>query len=187
MFEGITDNLKSALSFMNRGRLTETSIREGMQTVRQALLEADVNYDVAQNFVERVTERAIGDDVLKSISPTEQIVGIVNQELIELMGPVDHSLHFVKGTTTILMMCGLQGAGKTTTCGKLAKLLQAEGRQLSSSCESSVSRSAFRFTPKTRQTAHLLRFVQTASPRRRKRERTSSSSTPPVGSTSTTN
>ena len=129
MFEGITDNLKSALSFMNRGRLTETSIREGMQTVRQALLEADVNYDVAQSFIERVTERAIGDDVLKSLSPTEQIVGIVNQELIDLMGPVDHSLHFVKGTTTILMMCGLQGAGKTTTCGKLAKLLQAEGRK----------------------------------------------------------
>ena len=70
MFEGITDNLKSALSFMNRGRLTETSVREGMQTVRQALLEADVNYDVAQNFIERVTERAIGDDVLKSLSPT---------------------------------------------------------------------------------------------------------------------
>tara|TARA_R110002072_G_scaffold302615_1_gene486769 strand:+ start:21094 stop:22569 length:1476 start_codon:yes stop_codon:yes gene_type:complete len=129
MFEGITDNLKSALSFMNRGRLTETSIREGMQTVRQALLEADVNYDVAQNFIERVTERAIGDDVLKSLSPTEQIIGIVNQELIDLMGPVDHSLHYVKGSITILMMCGLQGAGKTTTCGKLAKLLQAEGRK----------------------------------------------------------
>ncbi len=114
---------------MNRGRLTETSIREGMQTVRQALLEADVNYDVAQNFIERVTERAIGDDVLKSLSPTEQIIGIVNQELIDLMGPVDHSLHYVKGSITILMMCGLQGAGKTTTCGKLAKLLQAEGRK----------------------------------------------------------
>lgn len=129
MFEGITDNLKSALSFVNRGRLTETSIREGMQTVRQALLEADVNYDVAQNFIERVTERAIGDDVLKSLSPTEQIIGIVNQELIDLMGPVDHSLHFVKGSITVLMMCGLQGAGKTTTCGKLAKLLQSEGRK----------------------------------------------------------
>ncbi|NQV26748.1 MAG: signal recognition particle protein [Rhodopirellula sp.] len=129
MFEGITDNLKSALSFMNRGRLTETSIREGMKTVRQALLEADVNYDVAQSFVERVTERAVGDSVLKSLSPTEQIVGIVNQELIDLMGPVDHSLHFVKGSVTILMMCGLQGAGKTTTCGKLARLLLAEGRK----------------------------------------------------------
>lgn len=129
MFEGITDNLKSALSFVNRGRLTETSIREGMQTVRQALLEADVNYDVAQTFIERVTERAIGDDVLKSLSPTEQIIGIVNQELIDLMGPVDHSLHFAKGSVTVLMMCGLQGAGKTTTCGKLAKLLQSEGRK----------------------------------------------------------
>jgi signal recognition particle subunit SRP54 len=129
MFEGITDNLRSALSFVNRGRLTEASIREGMQSVRQALLEADVNYDVAQNFIERVTERVIGDDVLKSLSPTEQIIGVVNQELIDLMGPVDHSLHFVKGSITVLMMCGLQGAGKTTTCGKLAKLLQAEGRK----------------------------------------------------------
>ena len=129
MFEGITDNLKNALSFLNRGRLTESSIREGMQTVRQALLEADVNYDVAQDFIASVTEKAVGDDVLKSLSPTEQIVGIVHQELVDLMGPVDHSLHLQKSGVTILMMCGLQGSGKTTTCGKLARMLTEQGQK----------------------------------------------------------
>lgn len=129
MFEGITDNLKNALSFLNRGRLTESSIREGMQTVRQALLEADVNYDVAQDFIARVTEQAVGDQVLKSLSPTEQIVGIVHNELVELMGPVDHSLHLQKSGVTILMMCGLQGSGKTTTCGKLARMLTEQGQK----------------------------------------------------------
>ena len=129
MFEGITDNLKNALSFLNRGRLTEASIREGMQKVRQALLEADVNYDVAQDFIDRVTERAIGDDVLKSLSPTQQIIGIVHNELEELMGPVDHSLNIRKGELTILMMCGLQGSGKTTTCGKLARMLKADNKK----------------------------------------------------------
>ena len=127
MFEGITDNLKNALSFLNRGRLSEANIREGMQKVRQALLEADVNYDVAQDFIARVTERAIGDDVLKSLSPTQQIIGIVHNELEELMGPVDHSLNIRKGEMTILMMCGLQGSGKTTTCGKLSRMLKEQG------------------------------------------------------------
>jgi len=129
MFEGITDNLKNALSFLNRGRLTEASIREGMQTVRQALLEADVNYDVAQEFVERVTERSVGDEVLKSLSPTEHIVGIVHQELVDLMGPVDHSLHLQKGGVSIIMMCGLQGSGKTTTCGKLSRMIKESGKK----------------------------------------------------------
>jgi signal recognition particle subunit SRP54 len=129
MFEGITDNLTNALSFLNRGRLTEASIREGMQTVRQALLEADVNYDVAQEFVDSVTEQAIGDAVLKSLSPTEQIIGIVHQGLVDLMGPVDHSLHLRKSGVTILMMCGLQGSGKTTTCGKLARMLSGQGHK----------------------------------------------------------
>lgn len=129
MFEGITDGLKNALSFLNRGRLTESNIRVGMQTVRQALLEADVNYDVATDFVASVTEQALGDSVLKSLSPTQQIVGIVHQELEQLMGPVDHSLNLRKGEVTILMMCGLQGSGKTTTCGKLAKMLKEQGKR----------------------------------------------------------
>lgn len=129
MFEGITQNLTNALSAFGRlGRLNEANIREGMRAVRQALLEADVNLAVAQDFVERVTEQAVGERVLKSLKPSEQIVGIVYQELAELMGPVDHSLHLVRGDVTILMLCGLQGSGKTTTCGKLARMLAEAGR-----------------------------------------------------------
>ncbi|GAB4156572.1 MAG: signal recognition particle protein [Planctomycetaceae bacterium] len=128
MFEGITENLTKALSFFRRsGKLTEANIKDGMRQVRQALLEADVNYEVATNFIKNVTEQAVGDRVLKSLNPSEQIVGIVYQELVNLMGPVDHSLHLKRDGITILMMCGLQGSGKTTTCGKLARMLKQEG------------------------------------------------------------
>ena len=128
MFESITENLKGALSFIDRGRLTESNIREGMHQVRQALLEADVNYEVAQHFMIQVTELSVGDQVLKSLKPSEQIMGIVYNELINLMGPVDHSLHLRRDQITILMLCGLQGSGKTTTCGKLARMLSEAGR-----------------------------------------------------------
>ncbi len=127
MFEAITQSLKSAMSFIDRGRLTEANIRDGLRQVRQALLEADVNYEIAQQFIGRVTEQAVGDRVLKSLKPSEQIVGIVYQELVNLMGPVDHSLTIKRDGITILMMCGLQGSGKTTTCGKLAKMLNDAG------------------------------------------------------------
>jgi signal recognition particle subunit SRP54 len=127
MFEGITQSLTDAIGSIARGKLTEANIREGMSKVRQALLEADVNYDVAKNFTDRVTEQAVGEKVLKSLRPEQQIVGIVYQELCSLMGPVDHSIELRRGETTILMMCGLQGSGKTTTCGKLAKLLREQG------------------------------------------------------------
>ncbi|MEX2286517.1 MAG: signal recognition particle protein [Planctomycetaceae bacterium] len=127
MFEAITQSLSSALSAINRGRLTESNIRDAMGQIRQALLEADVNYDVAQDFIRRVTDQAVGEQVLKSLKPSEQIVGIVYRELINLMGAPDHSLHLKRDDITILMMCGLQGSGKTTTCGKLAKRLKASG------------------------------------------------------------
>jgi len=128
MFEGITQNLTSALSvFRKQGKLTEANIRDGMKQIRQALLEADVNFEVVQSFIQSVTEQAVGDRVLKALNPSEQIVGIVYNELVELMGPVDHSLHLKKDGITILMMCGLQGSGKTTTCGKLARMLKEEG------------------------------------------------------------
>ncbi|MFP6701456.1 MAG: signal recognition particle receptor subunit alpha, partial [Planctomycetaceae bacterium] len=127
MFEGITDGLKGALSFIERSRLTEGNIREGLGQVRQALLEADVHFDVANAFVERVTEQALGERVLKSIRPSEQIVGIVHQELVELMGPVDSSLPIRRDGLAVIMLCGLQGSGKTTTCGKLARLLKQQG------------------------------------------------------------
>ena len=127
MFESITNNLTTALGNMARGRLTEGNIRDGMTKVRQALLEADVNYDVAKAFTQRVTEQAVGDQVLKSLRPAEQIVGVVYQELVNLMGPVDHSLAIRRDEMAIIMMCGLQGAGKTTTCGKLARMLKEQG------------------------------------------------------------
>src|SRR5580700_5107523 len=129
MFEAITDSIRGALSLIDRGRLTEANIREGLHQVRQALLEADVNYEVAQDFIKRVTDQAVGEQVLKSLRPSEQIVGIVYNELVNLMGPVDHSLQIKRDGISILMMCGLQGSGKTTTCGKLAKMLREQGVQ----------------------------------------------------------
>jgi len=130
MFEGITENLTGALrSFVGRGKLTEANIREGMRHVRQALLEADVNYDVATEFVNKVTEQAVGQEVLQSLRPHEQIYGIVYRELVNLMGPVDHSLNLRRDGIATLMLCGLQGSGKTTTCGKLAKMLLEQGRK----------------------------------------------------------
>ena len=129
MFEAITDSIRGALSFIDRGRLTEANIRDGMRQVRQALLEADVNYEVAQQFINRVTEQAVGEQVLKSLKPSEQIVGIVYNELVNLMGPVDHSLNIKRDGMSVLMLCGLQGSGKTTTCGKLARKLKEEGLQ----------------------------------------------------------
>ncbi|HVJ68885.1 MAG TPA: signal recognition particle protein [Caulifigura sp.] len=126
MFDGITNALTDVLGSL-RGQLTESNIREGMDKVRNALLEADVAYDVAKNFCDRVVEEAIGEKVLKSLRPEQQIVGIVFQELVNLMGPVDHTIEVRRGETTVLMMCGLQGSGKTTTCGKLAKLLKEQG------------------------------------------------------------
>ncbi len=125
MFEGITEGLTSAFSaFRGTGKISESNIRDGMKQVRQALLEADVAYDVAQEFVQRVTTQAMGEQVLKSLRPDEQMVGIVHQELINLMGPVDHSLAIRRDTVSIIMMCGLQGSGKTTTCGKLARMFR---------------------------------------------------------------
>ena len=128
VFENITQSLGKAFSaFRGTGKITESNIRDGMQQVRKALLEADVAYDVVQDFVQKVTEEAIGERVLKSLRPEEQIVGIVHQQLINLMGPVDHSLAIKRDGVSIIMMCGLQGSGKTTTCGKLARRLKESG------------------------------------------------------------
>ncbi|HMP02632.1 MAG TPA: signal recognition particle protein [Gemmatales bacterium] len=130
MFEGLQKTLTEAMRRLTgAGRLTEANIREGVAVIRQALLDADVNYNVVNTFVQRVTDQALGQDVIKSVSPSQQIVKIVYDELVALMGPVDHTLHFAKDRPTVLMLCGLQGSGKTTTCGKLALMLQAKGRK----------------------------------------------------------
>src|SRR6516162_810879 len=125
MFEGIQRGLADALKRLRgRGRITEANIQEGLRDVRKALLDADVNFTVANNFIERVTEKSLGQEVLRTLDPSEQIVRIVYDELVNLMGPVDHRFHFAKDRPTVLMLCGLQGSGKTTTAGKLALLLR---------------------------------------------------------------
>jgi signal recognition particle subunit SRP54 len=129
MFESLQDNLSSALrSLRGRGKLTEANMREGLQQVQTALLEADVSFPIVRQFMEQVTTQATGEKVLKALDPTQQLVGIVYQELVQLMGPVDHSLHLRPGVST-LMLCGLQGSGKTTTCGKLGGMIRTRGRK----------------------------------------------------------
>ena len=130
MFEGIQSGIKAALGkFRGRGRLTADNIREGLREVRRAFLEADVNFTVTNDFIARVEEQAVGKDVLERVNPADQIVKIVFDELTQLMGPVDHKIPLFKDRPAILMMCGLQGAGKTTTCGKLALKLRDGGRR----------------------------------------------------------
>jgi len=129
MFESLTASLSSALnSLRGRGKLTAANMREGLEQVRTALLEADVAYDVAGEFLDRVAADAEGAKVLESLDPAQQLVGIVHKELVNLMGPVDHSLHLEPGRTTVLMLCGLQGSGKTTSSAKLAKKILATGQ-----------------------------------------------------------
>lgn len=125
MFEGIQRGIADAMKKLSgRGRITEENVKEGLRLVRTSLLEADVNYEVAGAFIERVTQQAVGQEVLRQLNPSEQIVNIIYQELVQLMGPVDHRLHFPKDRPSVIMLCGLQGAGKTTTAGKLALYLR---------------------------------------------------------------
>jgi signal recognition particle subunit SRP54 len=130
MLEGIQRGLSEALKRLRgRGRITEANVRESMEEVRKVLLDADVNYTVANDFIERVRDKSLGQAVLRSLDPGEQIVRIVYDELVGLMGPVDHSLHFAKDRPSVIMLCGLQGSGKTTTAGKLALTLREMGRK----------------------------------------------------------
>jgi signal recognition particle subunit SRP54 len=127
MFESLQDGLKSAFkSLRGKARLTEANMRDGLQLVEQSLLDADVSIDVTRDFMARVSQQALGQKVLDALDPGQHLVGIVHQELINIMGPVETSIPLRSGTT-VLMLCGLQGSGKTTTCGKLARLLQQNG------------------------------------------------------------
>ena len=120
-FEGLSEKLNAAFKRLRgKGRLTENDVREAMREVRLALLEADVSYKVVKEFVSTVTERAVGTDVLDSLTPAQQVVKIVNEELTNLMGGGTAKLAFANNGPTIVMMVGLQGAGKTTTTAKLA-------------------------------------------------------------------
>jgi signal recognition particle subunit SRP54 len=130
MLEGITRGLSDALKKLRgRGRLTADNIREGLREVRRALLEADVNLTVATDFITRVEAKAVGQDVLARVDPSDQIVKIVYEELVALMGPVDHKIPQRGDRPVILMLCGLQGAGKTTTAAKLALNIKGLGRK----------------------------------------------------------
>ena len=123
MFESLQTGLRSALkTLQGKARLSEANMRDGLALVEQSLLEADVSYSVAKDFIANISERALGEKVLLALNPTQQLIGLIHQELINVLGPVDPAIPLRKDVTT-LMMCGLQGSGKTTTCGKLAKML----------------------------------------------------------------
>jgi signal recognition particle subunit SRP54 len=130
MFDTLSDKLQSALGDLRgRGTLDEETISRAMREVRLALLEADVNFDVVKEFVAHVRERALGQDVQKSITPGQQVVKIVHDELTELMGSGSSQLAFAQRPPTTILLAGLQGSGKTTAAGKLALLLQKDGRK----------------------------------------------------------
>lgn len=130
MFSNLSLRLNHIFSHLTkRGKLTELEIKEAMREIRVALLEADVNFLVAKNFVSRVSEKALGQNVLTSLTPGQQVVKIVNDELVELMGKTNSKLAVSSQLPTIIMLCGLQGSGKTTMCGKLAGLLKSQGKK----------------------------------------------------------
>lgn len=129
-FEGLSDKLSAVFKKMRgKGRLKEGDIKDAMREVRLALLEADVNYKVAKEFVASVTEKALGDAVLESLTPAQMVIKIVNDELTSLMGTENSGIRFQSHPPTILMMCGLQGSGKTTHSGKLALYYKKQGKR----------------------------------------------------------
>src|SRR6478736_3101478 len=130
MFDALSEKLQSALGDLRgRGVLDEEAISRAMREIRLALLEADVNFGVVKDFVAHVRERALGEDVRKSLTPGQQVVKIVHEELTELLGSSDSRLAFSQRPPTTILLAGLQGSGKTTAAGKLALLLQKDGRK----------------------------------------------------------
>ena len=129
-FGSLSEKLNHIFSKLrSRGKLTELEIKGAMREIRIALLEADVNILVAKDFIKKVSEKAVGEEILKSLTPAQQVVKIVNEEMIALMGSTNSKLNVSPKPPTIIMMCGLQGAGKTTLCGKLALHLKKQGKK----------------------------------------------------------
>jgi len=129
MFEALTEKFTDVFRKMSgRGRITEANVRDAMRDVRRALLEADVHYKVARQFCDNVQAKALGTEVIKSLHPGQLMVKIVQDELTALMGPVDSRIYYVTPPPTVIMMAGLQGSGKTTTCGKLARHVLRQGK-----------------------------------------------------------
>jgi len=130
VFTGLSSRLEDVFRRLrSRGKLTEANVRDALREVRLALLEADVNYGVVKDFIERVHEKAVGTAVLQSLTPGHQVVKVVHQELISLMGESQSKLNMASAPPTLIMLVGLQGSGKTTTAAKLAKRLQKEGKR----------------------------------------------------------
>lgn len=131
VFENLSDRINHIFSKLrNKGKLTELEIKNAMREIRVALLEADVNYAVVKDFINIVSQKAVGEDILKSLTPVQQIIKIVNEELVALMSSNDQKLTFSSKPISVYMMCGLQGAGKTTMCGKLAKYLTKQNKKV---------------------------------------------------------
>ena len=129
MFQSLTDKLANAFKkFRSKGKLTEADVKEGMREVKLALLEADVNFKVVKSFTQSVTERAVGSEVLESLLPAQQIVKIVNEELIKLMGGETPKINISPKPPTVVMMVGLQGAGKTTHAAKIANMYKQKSK-----------------------------------------------------------
>lgn len=130
VFESLAEKLQSAFSGLKgKGKLTEKDVKAAMREVKLALLEADVNFKVVKDFINTVTERSVGESVLQSLTPAQQVIKIVNDELTALMGQTQSKLEYASKPPTIIMMAGLQGAGKTTTTGKLGGLLKKDGKR----------------------------------------------------------
>ena len=130
VFSGLVDKLKHVFSKLTaRGKLDEYEIKQAMREIRIALLEADVNFSVVKDFISKISERAKGEEIVKSVTPGQQVVKIVHDELVELMGSKNAKLEVASKPPTVIMMCGLQGAGKTTMCGKLGALLKKQGKK----------------------------------------------------------
>ena len=130
MFSNLSARLNHIFSHLTkRGKLTELEIKEAMREVRVALLEADVNYLVAKDFIKKVSEKAVGEQVLSSLTPGQQVIKIVKDELITLLGQTNSKLAVASKPPTVILMCGLQGSGKTTMCAKLAYMLKSQGKK----------------------------------------------------------
>ncbi len=130
VFSGLSEKLNHIFSkIKSRGKLTELEIKQAMREIRIALLEADVNFGVVKNFIAKVSEKAVGEQILNSLTPGQQVVKLVNDELIELMGSTNSGLTVSSKLPTVIMLCGLQGAGKTTMCGKLSQYLIKQGKK----------------------------------------------------------
>ncbi|MCX8126405.1 MAG: signal recognition particle receptor subunit alpha, partial [Dehalococcoidia bacterium] len=129
LFEGLSNKLQETMKkIRGQGRVTEKDIKEMMREVKLALLEADVNFKVVKDFINKVSERAAGQDVLESLTPGQQVIKVVHEELIELMGRTPSKVTYSSKPPTVYMMVGLQGSGKTTTTGKLGNLLRKQGK-----------------------------------------------------------